>query len=258
MEKRPVWGYVWFGTALRYLQDASVRHQIEPPGGILENIESFIKDLDKFNFKVTQRTMAYYDLGNLQAELMEMVATRSEGDEEPSLSAAMAQRLRGIMSDIRKTLEAEAGGIFAFVTTEKRLDIEKLLSDVRSLLTAKSYDVLPDIARHDLNEAGKCIAYERPTAAAFRLLRGTESVLRAFYCSIVKKQRVKPLLWDPMVASLRKRKNPPPAPLLENLTNIRRSFRNPTQHPEKIYDIEEVQDLFGLCVDVIRRMAAYL
>jgi hypothetical protein len=34
---------------------------------------------------------------------------------------------------------------------------------------------------------------------------------------------------------------------------IHRSFRT-TQHPEKVYVIDEVQDLFELCVDVIRRM----
>ncbi len=43
--------------------------------------------------------------------------------------------------------------------------------------------------------------------------------------------------------------------LFKNLENICVSFRNPTQHPEKIYDIEEVQDLWGLSVDVINRMS---
>jgi hypothetical protein len=42
--------------------------------------------------------------------------------------------------------------------------------------------------------------------------------------------------------------------LLNQLDYIRAQFRNPTQHPDKIYDIQEVQDLWGLCVDVINRM----
>ena len=52
-------------------------------------------------------------------------------------------------------------------------------------------------------------------------------------------------MWGPMVDSLRKRKTRVSKPLLDNLDNIRYSFRNPTQHPEKTYDIEEVQDLFN-------------
>jgi len=47
-----------------------------------------------------------------------------------------------------------------------------------------------------------------------------------------------------------------PDPLiLDHLDHIRRSFRNPTQHPDKIYDIQEAQDLFGLCVDAVNRMS---
>jgi hypothetical protein len=46
--------------------------------------------------------------------------------------------------------------------------------------------------------------------------------------------------------------------LINNLDDIRLHFRNPTQHPEKVYDIEEVQDLWGRCVDAINRMAKHL
>jgi hypothetical protein len=47
-----------------------------------------------------------------------------------------------------------------------------------------------------------------------------------------------------MIASMRARSKPPPAALLDNLDGLRRNFRNPTQHPEKVYDIHEAQDLF--------------
>lgn len=79
-----------------------------------------------------------------------------------------------------------------------------------------------------------------------------------FYHSIVKRKRMTIPLWGPTVDALKKRRNPPPVELLNNLDNIRRSFRNPTQHPEKIYDIQEVQDLFALCVDAIDRMIRHL
>ena len=58
--------------------------------------------------------------------------------------------------------------------------------------------------------------------------------------------------------SLRQRRDAPSDELLENLDLIRRSFRNPTAHPEKSYDIDEAQDLFGLCIDVVNRMAREL
>jgi hypothetical protein len=108
-------------------------------------------------------------------------------------------------------------------------------------------------------EAGKCIAFERPTAAAFHLMRATEAVLRAFYFQHVQRNRIQQMLWGPVVQDLRGRRkfggNERFSVLFANLDNIRLSFRNPTQHPDKTYDIQEVQDLWGLCVDVISRMA---
>ena len=163
-------------------------------------------------------------------------------------------KLRTVMMDLQRTLEAEGNGIFAYIVTDKRLDIQKLLNNPIALFAPKVFESLPDIAKYDFKEAGRCIAFERPTAAAFHILRGTEDVLRSYYCKIVKRNRVDPLLWGPMTDSLRKRRLPPPTELLGNLDNIRLSFRNPTQHPDKIYDIQESQDLFSICIDVVNRM----
>jgi hypothetical protein len=85
-------------------------------------------------------------------------------------------------------------------------------------------------------------------------MRATEAVLRHFYLCVVERDRVDPLMWWSMVDSMKKKKKPPPGSLLNHLDNIRVSYRNPTQHPDKIYDINEVQDLFGLCIEVINRM----
>jgi hypothetical protein len=39
---------------------------------------------------------------------------------------------------------------------------------------------------------------------------------------------------------------------------IRTNYRNPTQHPEAIYTIDTAQDLFGVCIDVLGKMASEL
>ena len=79
--------------------------------------------------------------------------------------------------------------------------------------------------------------------------------MRTFYRHLALRNRCDPM-WGPMLTDLRKRKKASKyATLLSNLDNIRKSFRNPTQHPEKTYDMDEVQDLWGLCTEVINRMA---
>ena len=116
------------------------------------------------------------------------------------------------------------------------------------------FEALPDISKYDFMEAGKCIAFERATAAAFYTMRGTEGVLRHYYCSIIKRGRVAKLMWYDMVQHLRKRRDAPPKALLDNLDNIRLNFRNPTQHPEARYDMDEAQDLLSLSIDAINRI----
>ena len=66
-------------------------------------------------------------------------------------------------------------------------------------------------------------------------------------------------MWFAMVEELRKkRKTKAHVPLYDHLDHIRVNFRNPTQHPDKTYDIDEVQDLWSLGVDVVNRMAGAL
>ncbi len=77
-------------------------------------------------------------------------------------------------------------------------------------------------------------------------------VLRRFYKATIGKEP-DPDWWH-ILDELGKSKDANLQPLYDHLNNIRRNFRNPTQHPDKIYDIEEVQDLFNLCIDVVDRM----
>lgn len=248
MQSKPISSYIIFGTEIRFLQDVKEKWPVHGEGLVLDNINAFFAYLKEFNLPVTMR--ASYELATIGEKL-------EKTNSDYRLSADEAIELANIMNDLINTLIAEARGNVAFIVTDKRIDVNKLLSDVPALMAPNIFESLPDIAAYDLIEAGKCIAFEHPTAAAFHLMRATEAVLRHFYCSVVKKSRVE-FLWKQMLDHLRSRRKPPPKPLLDNLDNIRHSFRNPTQHPDKIYDIQEVQDLFGLCIDVINRMIVEL
>lgn len=244
MQSKPISSYINFGTVVRFLQDVKQGWRVHGGSFVLGNIDRFFVHLKEFNLPVTMR--ASYELTKLKEKLAKTNSDYRLSDDE-------AIELNNIMDNVRNTLFAEARGNIAFIVTDKRIDVNKLLSNAPALMAPNIFESLPDIAAYDFIEAGKCIAFEHPTAAAFHLMRATEAVLRHFYCSVVKKSRVE-FLWKQMLNHLRSRQKPPPRPLLDNLDNIRHSFRNPTQHPDKIYDIQEVQDLFGLCIDVINRM----
>ena len=242
--------YIAFGALMKSLQNLKKGYPVCTQEGVVFFIKEWMNFLEELNLKVTLR---------VAKNILKIIKELEKNDINYKLTEDDAKQIRYEIEKVSTTLFAEAEGTIAYITTEKRIDVEKLYNNVSSLMRPEIFEFLSDIAQYDFKEAGKCIAFERPTAAAFHLLRGTEEVLRHYYCGIVKRNRINKLMWGPIIIHLRARvRNKPSKPLLDSLDNIRVNFRNATQHPEMRYDIEEVQDLFPLCVDVINRMVTHL
>ena len=251
MKYQSLYGFYWFGTCIRYLQDAEEGRRIHGRPCILWNIEQFFSNLSDMKLTVTERVA--------HAKLDKLIGDLRNANRDGALTSGQARLLGISILSIRDTLEAEIKGVGAYTPTPKRLDLNRLLENVGPLFSPHTYDSLPDIARFDFSEAGKCIAFECPTAAAFHILRATEACLRFYYNRMVRRKRISNLMWGPIVADLRHRNLTKKYDILNNhLDNIRKSFRNPTQHPEAKYDIHEVQDLWSVCVDVVNRMIRIL
>jgi hypothetical protein len=255
MEARSTDGYIHMGLCVRFLVDIRAGQPVFKAGYSYENITVLLQRLPEYELHVTARIAA-----PLRTIKQGWDAEHAGHSDDETWSAARlisepeAQLIRETALTVQLTITAEARGNVAFITRDKRYDVGRLLNNVGALMAPGVFAQLSPLAQYDFEQAGKCVAYEVPTAAAFHLMRGTEAVLRDFYCSIVRRDRVEPMLWGPMTAHLAKRSKPPPDVLLNNLDNLRRSFRNPTQHPEKMYDVEEVQDLFALSIEVVTRM----
>lgn len=246
MQSVTLFRYWQFGTGFRYLQDAKEGYIIHGKSYVIDNIDSLFKKLEDLNLRVTIRAA-----GDLRSLLTELKATPADS----KLDAPQARKLNNTVRSLRQTLEAELKGVNAYVVSPKRIEVERLVTDPASLFSPDIFNSLSELARFDITEAAKCIAFERPTAAAFHLMRATEETLRNYYCHFVKRDRLKVMTWWPMVQALQNHRRAKRYDVLNrNLDNIRTSFRNPTQHPDKVYDIHEVQDLWGLCVEVINRM----
>ena len=55
MKAKSVYHYFWFGTCVRYLQDAREGHPIHEGSGVVYNIERFFENLDELGLSVTRR-----------------------------------------------------------------------------------------------------------------------------------------------------------------------------------------------------------
>lgn len=89
--------YYFFGTTMRFLQDAKVGWSIREELTVLDNIKWFFEHLEEVNLHVTKR--ASLPLKKFKVKL--------EETEELNLSAELAQELSNIMHQIRYTLDAE-------------------------------------------------------------------------------------------------------------------------------------------------------
>ena len=181
---------------------------------------------------------------------------RKKSEDEPRFSKAEAEFIREKTNILFHAVMAEVLDRPIYAPTEKRYEHRKLLDEVSLLFAPNVFAELPDIARYDFKEACSCILFERNTAAAFHLLRGTEDLIRNFFVRL-SGTSVLPAngTWGDIENALKSVVPQPPQALLEQLRHIRKNFRNPTQHPEKRYDSDEVQDLLNLCIDLANRIA---
>jgi hypothetical protein len=248
MKETPLYGYYAFGYNYHILRAHSTGKKAEALRG---SVAQFLQNLEELNLPVTRQAAVALDA--LLEEIKKM-------PNDAVIDEAFATRVTNACNTLDGALDAELTLRTAFVVTPKRFDLRHLLEEPWLLLGADAPTQMPVLARFDFAQACRCIAFDLPTAAAFHVMRCLEGTLRACYCASVKQKnkRVTPLLWGPMIDHLRTRQKKPPKALLDHLDNIRANFRNPTQHPEARYNLEEAQDLLAITIDALNRMCRQL
>jgi len=246
MEIRSLYRYYAFGFNYNHLKRGYSDNSIKT---VVWGIKYFLENVDELDLKVTKRAVGR-DLDDILKKLNKMVQT-------DTISVEDSEELKKLVTSIDKTVDSEMTFRKAYVLTQKRLGLENLMSDVSNLFGSGVFTQLPKLCQDDFMEAGKCLGFERYTAAAFHILRATEEMLLVYYKHRIKKKRVKLLMWYNMTNHLKGKRKVPDS-LIAVLDSIREDFRNPTVHPEKKYSEDEVQNLFTHCVDVINRITKEL
>jgi len=127
-------------------------------------------------------------------------------------------------------------------------------------------------ASYELDEAGKCLALERSTAAVFHLMRIMELGIGAVQqcLSIPDPIKAADRNWGVMLRKLReefelRNKQQPPrwngadqdffGEAYASLDAVRNVWRNATMHVDKKYTLEEAHDIFSAVRGFMRRLA---
>ncbi|MEE1611858.1 hypothetical protein [Microvirga sp. CF3016] len=106
------------------------------------------------------------------------------------------------------------------------------------------------VARHDFNEAGKCLAFGMPTAAGFHAARSVEAILILYYEAFCG-PRPERLMMGDAIRALEAKVDPegplsPSRKVLRTLREIKDLDRNPLAHPDATLDMIEAKALFDL------------
>ncbi|HEX8814751.1 MAG TPA: hypothetical protein VF753_04545 [Terriglobales bacterium] len=112
--------------------------------------------------------------------------------------------------------------------------------------------VIDEQAKKDFREAGRCLAFEVPTAAGFHAMRATENVLRQYYALVMKKP-VGKTDWGTCTAELTKAKVN--KKVIQVLDQIRDLHRNPLMHPQDFLTMKEAISLFDIAKSAIGSLA---
>lgn len=242
--------FIALGITLRYLRGVVAGEQVHGDLHILAQIESLQAQLDQLGLRVTH---------TLSRRILSIRPELAKASPPVFLDDAAAEHLRQAAARVEETLLAESTQREVYEAAETRHRTTDLMDAPERLLSAGTFAKMQPASQRDFAEAGRCLVCLRSTASAFHVLRATEGELRTFYERWVKRGRIaEPRMWGPMCANLRSKHPPPTLELLDLLDHIRKSFRNPTQHPDAEYSLDQAQDLYALCSDAISRMVNHV
>jgi hypothetical protein len=142
--------------------------------------------------------------------------------------------------------------VFA-VTPKGIYSTRQLIENPENKFSEKVRLVLPPQCIADLKEAGKCLAFEIPTACAFHVCRATEAVMLKYYEVLAGHTwTFKRRDWGIYIDQLRVEHAP--ASIINRLGDIR-DDRNAYMHPEINVSLEEAPIVFEIGTDVIFQMS---
>jgi hypothetical protein len=173
-------------------------------------------------------------------------------DPKRAITSDEAIALFFATNEFLEAFDREHRNIDVFTVTPKGLYDTRLLAE-------KTEEKFPENVRkhfsktmlYDLRQAGRCLAFDVPTACAFHIFRLTEALTLLYYERLAKQP------WTLTGRDLGKyieQLNKLPGvntDATRRLDEIRKFERNPTIHPEHIVALERAPILFELCTGAI-------
>ena len=178
---------------------------------------------------------------------------QSNEPQDSQVEFSEAYSIKNALTTFETVFSAQMQGLATyFVSRKLGYETALLIEEAEQLIPESIRKEIPE-AIPDLQQAGKCIAFDIPTAAGFHIVRATEAVIRKYYAAVVGKPPKKQMRnWGAYIKNLNAAGAD--AKVTGFLDHIRESYRNPVLHPEDTLTPQDAQVLLGVCVSAIVAM----
>jgi hypothetical protein len=215
-------------------------------------LDGFVKDQ---NIPLDLSLNAATELSAWMDRLMnKIVAIETASSEDEKVKPYELQTLITKLDFFEHVLSAELQKHLTYVVSQiGGLSMPLLVNKAEVNLTEDALKVVPESARKDFREAGRCLAFETPTAAGFHAMRATEAVLRVYF-TLITKQDSSRMDWGTCTQELMRSGNAN-RKVIQVLDQIRDVHRNPLMHPQDFLSMKEAIGLFDIAKSAINAVA---
>ena len=158
--------------------------------------------------------------------------------------------------EFETVLANELPGLATYIVFQKGIySTDELISNADTHILEKFRAVLSPKAAQDIQQGGRCLAFEVATASAFHMWRAVESVMNSYYQALTGKTFADANItqtWYQYIEALKKANAE--NKITSFLDHIREEYRNPIAHPEELLELDEAFGLFGTALSAIGQM----
>jgi hypothetical protein len=177
-------------------------------------------------------------------------------DQDTKVFAYEIHTVRTAIENLETVLRNDMPGVSCYVVSQKGIyKTDDLITHADHHFPSAIRAEIPEQAKIDLIESGKCLAFEVPTACAFHLWRAVETVMANYYAKLTNSTFKADKIaknWAAYIRALNEKGAEPN--ITKFLDHIRSEYRNPQTHPEAMLDVNEALGLFGVALSAIHQM----
>lgn len=134
------------------------------------------------------------------------------------------------------------------VEAKGNLSVDKLVDGASTGYPASTLTLLDAFITREIDEAGRCLAFARPPACGFHILRSVEIAVKAYVLAATGTlPKMTQRNWGEYIGQL---SNAGASSNLIDLLTILKAKRNPLMHPQDTLEIEDAIGIFCVCQNV--------